>query len=102
MTRAVALAAAALVAAGCGSGSSAPRPALGGKALFVQHCGSCHSLAAAGTRGTFGADLDRSRPTEAAVLKAIADGKGTMPAGIVGGRDAELVAAYVARAARMP
>jgi len=88
-----------LVAAGCGGGAPSPS-GIEGKTLFVQQCGACHSLADAGTKGSFGADLERSRPRRAAILKAIAEGKGTMPAAIVGGRDADLVAAYVARAVR--
>jgi len=92
-----------LAAAGCGGGHPG---AAGGttttnpKVLFVRNCGACHRLAAAGTEGGVGADLDRARPSRAAVLQAIADGPAAMPQGLVTGVDAQAVAAYVARVAR--
>jgi len=58
------LVAAALLAAGCGTGgvASAGRQAdtQSGQQLFTQSCGSCHSLQAAGTSGTIGPDLDNA------------------------------------------
>jgi mono/diheme cytochrome c family protein len=48
-----------LVAAGCGTGGLADRgDASSGKPLFVQKCGSCHTLADAGTKGVTGPNLD--------------------------------------------
>ena len=88
-----------LAAAGCGGGTKPAAP-LDGRTLFAQQCGACHALADAGTKGSFGPDLEHIRPTRAAVLAAIANGKGAMPAHIVGGADAEKIAAYVARAVR--
>ncbi len=70
-----------------------------GKALYVQQCGSCHRLADAGTEGVVGKSLDDVRPTRAAVLRAIVVGPGNMPADLLHGRDAQAVAAYVARVA---
>jgi mono/diheme cytochrome c family protein len=83
-----------------------------GKAKFVEKCGSCHTLARAGTGGTTGPDLDTAFQT------ALADGfdrdtiegivhrqilhpntQGTMPTGLVKGGDASDVAAYVGYAA---
>ena len=83
-----------------------------GKAKFVEKCGSCHTLARAGTAGTTGPDLDTSFQT------ALADGidrdtiegivhkqilhpntQGVMPAGLLQGSDASDVAAYVGYAA---
>jgi mono/diheme cytochrome c family protein len=83
-----------------------------GKAQFVEKCGSCHTLARAGTGGTQGPSLD------AAFQTALADGidrdtvKGIvrkqilhprsdsiMPAGLVKGDDARDVSAYVGYAA---
>ena len=97
--------AAAVLAAGCGSTSSTTTS--GGDTttsaaavLFVQNCGACHRLAAAGTEGSVGADLDETRPGRAAVLQAIADGPGSMPPDLVTGADATAVADYVARFAR--
>ena len=58
------LAAAALLAAGCGTGgvASAGQRAdtQSGQQLFTQSCGSCHALSAAGTSGTIGPDLDNA------------------------------------------
>jgi mono/diheme cytochrome c family protein len=56
------LAAAALLAAGCGTGgvaSAGHQPDVqNGEVLFKQSCGSCHTLQAAGTAGTIGPNLD--------------------------------------------
>src|SRR6185437_9921513 len=58
------LVAAALLAAGCGTGgvASAGRQAdtQSGQQLFSQKCGSCHTLQAAGTSGTIGPNLDNA------------------------------------------
>ena len=58
------LAAAALLAAGCGTGGVAnagQAPDLNaGQQMFKQSCGSCHTLQAAGTAGTIGPNLDNS------------------------------------------
>jgi mono/diheme cytochrome c family protein len=58
----VACAAAAILAlAGCGTGGFTPAGNQGtGKTLFVKACGSCHTLAAAGTAGTIGPNLDNA------------------------------------------
>jgi mono/diheme cytochrome c family protein len=54
------LAAAALLAAGCGTGGITKGKAdtARGKQLFVEKCGSCHTLADAGTQGKIGPNLD--------------------------------------------
>jgi mono/diheme cytochrome c family protein len=118
------------VAAGCGggsdsatvsqrtsaSGSPAP-PATDqplsaaeqrGRELFVQKCGSCHTLDAAGTVGNVGPQLDDISVNEGDVLHAIRTGggrhtkgqgtqpSGNMPANLVTGKDAQDVAAFVA------
>jgi mono/diheme cytochrome c family protein len=78
-----------------------------GRDLFVQHCGSCHTLAAAGTIGQIGPKLDDIAVTEADVREAIRTGggrhshgaggqTGNMPANLVTGKDAKDVAAFVA------
>jgi cbb3-type cytochrome c oxidase subunit III len=59
------LVAAALLAAGCGTGGVASaggqRPdTQSGQTLFKQVCGGCHTLSAAGTSGTIGPDLDNA------------------------------------------
>jgi mono/diheme cytochrome c family protein len=59
------LAAAALLVSGCGTGGVASaggqRPDTGaGQQLFKDNCGSCHTLAAAGTSGEIGPNLDNA------------------------------------------
>jgi mono/diheme cytochrome c family protein len=83
-----------------------------GKAAFVEKCGSCHTLARAGTAGTQGPSLDKAFQTaladgidretvEGIVHKQILHPRrnSIMPAGLVEGEDATDVAAYVAYAA---
>ena len=87
------------VLAGCGSGGGSTATTVApesGKALYVRQCGACHRLADAGTEGAVGKSLDVVRPSYAAVMTAIATGPGAMPEDLVGGRDAQAVAAYVA------
>lgn len=81
--------------------------------LFQTNCGSCHALAEAGTDGVVGPDLDvrlaaagpaadadAVEATQQRVMTAIEEGvSGAMPAGILQGANAELVANYVARVA---
>ena len=83
-----------------------------GKAKFVEKCGSCHTLARAGTAGNVGPNLDTAfqaalrdgldRDTiEGIVHKQILHPRidSQMPAGLVQGDDASDVAAYVGYAA---
>ncbi len=83
-----------------------------GKALFTQKCGSCHTLARAGTQGQTGPNLDAafraaldkgiSRDTvEGVVHRQILHPRSdsVMPAGLVTGQEAKDVAAYVGYAA---
>lgn len=123
------LAAVALLAAGCGNGGvarGAQRPDTNhGQQLFSQKCGFCHTLAAAGTGGTIGPNLDNAfagsrkqgypdSSIENVVLDQIRLGSGpiatytngkkftlqtTMPANLLKGQDAIDVAAYVASVA---
>jgi mono/diheme cytochrome c family protein len=78
------------------------------KQLFQTNCGACHTLARAGTDGIVGPNLDdvlgggTPEANETRVASAIeigGTGKGQMPAGILQGEDAELVANFVARVA---
>ena len=94
-----------LALAGCG-GSAAPRRHIHltpfeqrGKTLFVGACGSCHTLADAGTSGMAGRELN-SPWLAARVREVIADGPGGMPAGLFSGERAAEVAAYVAAATK--
>jgi mono/diheme cytochrome c family protein len=82
------------------------------KELFAANCGRCHTLAAAGTEGVVGPDLDqRLVPTGindanryegiysqvlTAVTCGIPPGGGTMPQGILEGENAQRVAQFVA------
>ena len=71
-----------------------------GQMLFVDNCGSCHSLDAAGTHGTVGPSLDEAQNDEADVLKAIEQGGRQpgppMPSNLLTGKDAQAVAKFVA------
>ena len=74
----------------------------GPRALFASTCGACHALHDAGVHGMIGPDLDAVRPSPPRVRRAIRRGSldGVMQPGLLRGRDARTVAAYVARAAR--
>jgi mono/diheme cytochrome c family protein len=70
-----------------------------GRDLFIENCGSCHTLDAAGTQGQIGPDLGDIPLDEQDVLPAIENGgtgSGNMPSGLISGKDAEDVAAFVA------
>jgi mono/diheme cytochrome c family protein len=73
-----------------------------GQELFAQRCTLCHTLAASNAVAQVGPNLDQLRPPKALVLDAIekgrARGNGQMAAGLYTGKDAEDVAAYVAKA----
>jgi sulfite dehydrogenase len=91
---------AAALSAGCGDdngggggGGDASQPP---RDTFASTCGGCHVLAAAGTEGQTGPNLDDVKPDKAAVLSAIADGPSIMPANLLEGEAADRVAQYVA------
>jgi cytochrome c6 len=72
------------LAAACGSGgdekSSAPGAELvRGKTVFVEKCGGCHRLKAAGTKGIVGGSLDGLRLKKAFVEQRVRFGGGGMP-----------------------
>ena len=95
-----------------------------GRALFLQNCGTCHTLAEAGSSADVGPDLDASfaqaradgmdsDTVEGVVQKQISNPREVeegapnyrsifMPADLVVGQDAEDVAAYVASVAGIP
>lgn len=72
-----------------------------GQQLFADNCGSCHTLADAGTEGAVGPNLDEltPSPTVELVLQTIQEGPGAMPADLLEGAEAEAAAEYVAAAA---
>lgn len=110
-----------LAVAGCGGELGgggvvgASGDAASGKQLFVERCGSCHTMADAGTSGTVGPNMDdafagsRAQGFEESTFADVVrwqiayPGIGLgMPADLVTGEDADDVAAYVARYAGNP
>jgi cbb3-type cytochrome c oxidase subunit III len=87
---------AAYVASVAGTGQTANLTT--GKGIFTANCGSCHTLAAAGTHGTVGPNLDQLKPSLARALKQVTNGGGAMPAfkGRLTQAQIKLVARYVA------
>ena len=76
--------------------------AAAGAAVFKQAgCGSCHTLAAAGTSGIVGPNLDDVRPSFADVRAKVSTGGGGMPsfAGRLSPQKIEDVSAYVVTSA---
>jgi mono/diheme cytochrome c family protein len=52
-----------------------------GKAVFASAgCGSCHTLAAAGSTGNVGPNLDDAKPSKELVVTRVTEGKSPMPA----------------------
>ena len=50
-----------------------------GKAVFIEAgCSTCHTLAAAGAKGTVGPNLDDLKPPKPSVVSAVTNGKGVM------------------------
>ena len=127
-----ALAGIAFTTAGCGTGglSSGKADLSNGKKLFVEKCGSCHTLADAGTQGKIGPNLDdafsgsREQGFAESTIRNVVHGQilfpvsnpsgldvglngvenrvTGMPAKLVEGDDANDVAAYVASVAGLP
>ena len=122
-----------IAAAGCGGagtgGISTGGDTARGEELFKQQCGSCHTLAAAGTAGIIGPDLDDAFASdreqgfeESSIQQVVAGqiqypaegrvneeggyvtsaGDPAMPADLVTGDDVDNVAAYVASVAGVP
>jgi len=100
------------VTAGCGTGGKASATAdpQNGEKLFQSSCGGCHTLAAAGTSGTIGPNLDaafgpskqqgfKESTIQNVVLLQIREASKPMPDNLVKGQDAQDVAAYVASVA---
>jgi mono/diheme cytochrome c family protein len=112
-----AFAAIALGASGCGTSTADVER---GRVLFRLNCGTCHTMAQAGTTAQIGPTLDdafaaaratgQDGDTIAGVVKAQVENPRpsnanpavSMPAGLVSGQDLEDVAAYMARYAGVP
>ena len=92
-----------LACTGCGSVKHDPNPDLiAGKQLFVAKCGSCHTLARAGTKGVVGPNLDEAFRTglaegeERNTVRGIVEGQvqdaqpeGAMPKDLTSGATAK-------------
>jgi cytochrome c551 len=105
-----AVAAASLFLGACGSEEisvSKSDPTYRGALLFSQRCGGCHTMTPAGTQGsdarnvrTEGPNLDQRTESYGQALFAIRNGGfsgSIMPQNIVTGREANAVAAFVAK-----
>jgi len=100
---AFALAAAASIASACGSEGIQVNDR--GAHLFAERCAGCHTLSAAGTHGSAGErisgpNLDYRKETTTTVLYAIRNGGfsgAIMPQNIAVGKDADDIAAFVAK-----
>ncbi len=70
-----------------------------GKSIFTSTCGSCHTLAAAGTSGEVGPNLDELEPSQSTVEHQVQNGGGGMPAfgkeGQLSAEEIKAVATYV-------
>ncbi len=54
--------------------------AVDGAAVFASAgCGGCHTLAAAGSGGSVGPNLDDARPDVETVVDTVTNGRGAMP-----------------------
>ncbi|MGZ4310209.1 MAG: c-type cytochrome [Gaiellaceae bacterium] len=106
------LSAAALFAGGCGTGGMATSSGdqANGQKLFAAKCAGCHVLAAAGSQGTLGPNLDnafagpkaehfKQSTIQNVVLDQIREAPLPMPANLVKGQDAIDVAGYIAAVA---
>jgi mono/diheme cytochrome c family protein len=75
--------------------------AAAGKEIFASAgCGSCHTLADAGTSGAVGPNLDDAKPDLALVVDRVTNGRGVMPSfeGQLDEQEIADVAAYVVEA----
>lgn len=111
------LAATVVAASGCGTTTA---DTTRGRALFVQNCGTCHTLAQAGTTAQIGPNLDaafaaaresgQNSDTIEGIVKAQienprpenGDPAVSMPSEIVSGQDLDDVIAYVGSVAGVP
>ena len=80
---------------------SAGDPAAGKEVFASAGCGSCHTLADAGTTGAVGPNLDDAKPPLERVVDRVTNGKGAMPAfaDTLSEQQIADVAAYVVQAA---
>ena len=63
-----------------GGKSGTPGNVANGKVVYVKYCGKCHTLSAAGARGTLGNNLDHVDVTFSCTVSAIENGVGGIQA----------------------
>lgn len=84
-----------------GGGAVEGDPAAGAELFASSGCGSCHTLADAGSGGAVGPNLDEAKPSYDLVISRVTNGMGAMPA--FGGQLSEDqikdIAAYVSSVA---
>lgn len=88
------------LAAGASVVAAATGDATAGKAVFTSAgCTGCHTLAAAGSTGTVGPNLDQRKPTYDMVVARVTSGKGIMPSfsGSLSAQQIANVAAFVSQ-----
>jgi mono/diheme cytochrome c family protein len=82
--------------------TSGPGDSTDGKALFASlGCTGCHTLAAAGSTGNVGPNLDQSKPSKELVIDRVTNGQGGMPSfsGQVSAKQIAAIADYVSSSA---
>jgi plastocyanin len=105
-----------VLASGCGEVKGGDNANLiAGKKAFVAKCGSCHTLARAGTKGIVGPNLDEAfrasiaEGLERGTVRGVVEGQiqlpnpeGAMPKDLVKGQTLRDIASYVAQVADRP
>jgi uncharacterized membrane protein len=85
-----------------GGAAATPAQIAAGKAVFASAgCGTCHTLAAAGSTGAVGPNLDERSPSRTRVVAIVGTGSGVMPSfrDRLSKQQIEAVAAYVSTSA---
>ncbi len=82
-------------------GGQAAKKTTDGKTIFTTNCGSCHTLADAGTSGTIGPNLDQAMPSDDLAITRVTNGKPPMPSfkGKLTDAQIKAVAKYVSESA---